>query len=380
MKKILLSLFVASAALFAQAEEVSLLVKDATDIQGTLVPEKGTTKEHYQPVTSFKIQDYTFSCDTVKIEGSVQNKPALYHLNATATLRLYTANTVTISAPADMNMATVTLVTPSCKGVSDNNLPSCSAGGTFAIEKGKIVWMRPETEQIINEITISLPTGKDGNTNPNVQVSEIIISTSATVIEPAKKVAFVPATEVKTGKCLLVAGGGYAVAGAGNYGYLNIAEAAVEGGEINVEADNAFTISAVEGGYTIQQSDGRYLYMKGDYNSFNFSNDANVEGSVWTITFDETGKCMIVNALKEKTIMFSTEHKSFGAYPESADDRILPELYVEKSTAIDMIEIENANAPVEYYNLQGVRVAGDQLSNGIYVRRQGKQVSKVLVK
>ena len=40
--------------------------------------------------------------------------------------------------------------------------------------------------------------------------------------------------------------------------------------------------------------------------------------------------------------------------------------------------IVDENAPVEYYNLQGVRVANPE--NGIYIRRQGSKVSKVLVK
>lgn len=47
--------------------------------------------------------------------------------------------------------------------------------------------------------------------------------------------------------------------------------------------------------------------------------------------------------------------------------------------AITSVEAD-ANAPVEYYNLNGVRVNGDNLSAGVYVRRQGNKVSKVLVK
>lgn len=46
-------------------------------------------------------------------------------------------------------------------------------------------------------------------------------------------------------------------------------------------------------------------------------------------------------------------------------------------TGIEDIEIE-ANAPVEYFNLQGVRVANPE--NGLYIRRQGNKVSKVIVK
>lgn len=40
--------------------------------------------------------------------------------------------------------------------------------------------------------------------------------------------------------------------------------------------------------------------------------------------------------------------------------------------------VADENAPVEYYNLQGVRVANPE--NGVYIRHQGNKASKVLVK
>ena len=40
--------------------------------------------------------------------------------------------------------------------------------------------------------------------------------------------------------------------------------------------------------------------------------------------------------------------------------------------------VADENAPVEYFNLQGVRVANPE--NGLYIRRQGSKVQKVLVK
>ena len=46
-------------------------------------------------------------------------------------------------------------------------------------------------------------------------------------------------------------------------------------------------------------------------------------------------------------------------------------------TAVNSVAVD-ANAPVEYFNLQGVRVANPE--NGLYIRRQGNSVSKVLVK
>ncbi len=54
--------------------------------------------------------------------------------------------------------------------------------------------------------------------------------------------------------------------------------------------------------------------------------------------------------------------------------------YVQDTEAIEGIDADNSNAPVEYYNLQGIRVNADNMPAGIYIRRQGTAVSKVLVK
>lgn len=48
-----------------------------------------------------------------------------------------------------------------------------------------------------------------------------------------------------------------------------------------------------------------------------------------------------------------------------------------KTTGVAGI-VADENAPVEYYNLQGVRVINPE--NGLYIRRQGNKVTKVLVK
>lgn len=53
---------------------------------------------------------------------------------------------------------------------------------------------------------------------------------------------------------------------------------------------------------------------------------------------------------------------------------------VDDTSGITNITVDNSNAPVEFYNLQGIRVNGDNLTPGIYVRRQGSAVSKILVK
>lgn len=47
-------------------------------------------------------------------------------------------------------------------------------------------------------------------------------------------------------------------------------------------------------------------------------------------------------------------------------------------SGVEAIEADNANAPVEYFNLQGVRVENPE--NGIFIRRQGTSVEKVVIR
>ena len=51
-------------------------------------------------------------------------------------------------------------------------------------------------------------------------------------------------------------------------------------------------------------------------------------------------------------------------------------------TSVEDIQIEIATpmAPIEYYNLHGVKVNADNLTPGIYITRQGNKTAKVLVK
>ena len=51
---------------------------------------------------------------------------------------------------------------------------------------------------------------------------------------------------------------------------------------------------------------------------------------------------------------------------------------VDNTSAVEGIEMEDANAPVEYYNLQGVKVANP--SNGIFIKVQGNKATKEYVK
>ena len=48
------------------------------------------------------------------------------------------------------------------------------------------------------------------------------------------------------------------------------------------------------------------------------------------------------------------------------------------TTGITAVETEDTDAPVEYYNMQGVRVMNP--AQGLYIRRQGNRVEKVALR
>lgn len=140
-----------------------------------------------------------------------------------------------------------------------------------------------------------------------------------TVIAERKRAAYAPAKEVRDGgKYLLVAQNGdkflYAETSSKDYGYLNVEEAIGSGSSIKAVEGNEFEVRAIDGGYTISDAEGRTVFMKGTYNSFNFGNAE--EGQVWTISIDANGDATITNVLKNKWIQFSTQYNSFGSYDE----------------------------------------------------------------
>lgn len=47
------------------------------------------------------------------------------------------------------------------------------------------------------------------------------------------------------------------------------------------------------------------------------------------------------------------------------------------NSAVTEIDADNSNAPVEYFNMQGVKVTNPE--NGLYIRRQGSKVEKIML-
>lgn len=52
--------------------------------------------------------------------------------------------------------------------------------------------------------------------------------------------------------------------------------------------------------------------------------------------------------------------------------------YPEGGSGVGEINVDDANAPVEFFNMQGMKVSGNE--PGMYIRRQGSKTAKVIVK
>ncbi len=116
-----------------------------------------------------------------------------------------------------------------------------------------------------------------------------------------------------------------------SYGYMPYASVTInEEGVIEAcdAAENAFlTVTAVEDGFTMQDSYGRYIYMKGDYNSFNIGTEMVQPGSSWLFNVNEDGTYSVTNTMNDKVIMYDTGYTSYGCYPAKTDARLYVNMF-----------------------------------------------------
>ena len=144
-------------------------------------------------------------------------------------------------------------------------------------------------------------------------------------VKPYEKV-----TEFAAGEYLIHANG-FAATALGetlNYGYLPQFAVAANGNFIQTNAFYAFTFTEVEGGYTIQDTFGRYVYQTGTYNSFNVAAEMPEAGAVWTVAIDETtGEATITNTSVNKYVQYSAQYKSYGSYATAQSNAFKPSLY-----------------------------------------------------
>lgn len=359
MKKLLLTLATVAMCGFASyAAETTLEVKDATDIKGTDVPEKpaeGTSNgqaRHIQPLESLKLGDYSFTFT----QGENKNTAPAYYYSMTGkpdvrTIRLYANNTMTITAPAGKEFASVKAYQGTTETVVYNGekTTTCTFTATATVKWDKFV--------------ISTEAGETPN-------------------PPAGDITVKKATEVAAGEVAFVFNEGYVetFAETANYGYW-MAVAATPADEMKVSKEAIFTLASTDKGYTIKDCYGRFMGWDGQHWSFNAYTTSDEGNCYWTATMVD-GKVKIANTAKssedkEVYLCGKTYQSNYEMCPTDREDSTLPMLYVKgDNSGVANIAVEN-NGEAVYYNLQGVRV--ENPVKGLYIVVKGGKSQKVML-
>ncbi|MDE6271237.1 MAG: immune inhibitor A [Muribaculaceae bacterium] len=166
------------------------------------------------------------------------------------------------------------------------------------------------------------------------------------------------------------------------YGRISLVDATVANDAVETAEANAFDITVADGKATIKDAEGRYYAMDDNHlTSFQFYTELN-DGCYWTFTFSGD-QIKLTNALNTDCFVCQSKGNNGTWYtnvaPAASPAEFNLPMVFKKAVVDGIAEIAaDENAPVEYFNLQGVRVANPE--NGLYIRRQGNKTTKVLVK
>ena len=92
------------------------------------------------------------------------------------------------------------------------------------------------------------------------------------------------------------------------------------------------------------------------------------------IAWDIAGNIYICDNESEYLKAYSLPRPA-GAVETTAASKYM---FIKLATGIDDIEAENAEP--EYFNLLGIKMSSENLSPGIYIRRSGNKVDKIIVR
>ncbi|MBQ3635321.1 MAG: hypothetical protein II951_06880 [Bacteroidales bacterium] len=85
---------------------------------------------------------------------------------------------------------------------------------------------------------------------------------------------------------------------------------------LTAEAAAPYVLEIANGtlGKTIKNAAGKYLYMKGTYNNFNYADEVPAEGAEWLFTSLGSNKFAVSNTLTSKVLTYDKGFKNYGAY------------------------------------------------------------------
>lgn len=85
---------------------------------------------------------------------------------------------------------------------------------------------------------------------------------------------------------------------------------------------------------------------------------------------DQKHKYVVLNVSEPLNSDWGIKLRDMKVYATDNDDVV----------SVEGIAVDDSNAPVEYFDLNGIRVNGAELAPGLYIKKQGAKAEKVLVK
>ena len=249
------------------------------------------------------------------------------------------SSSVTLSASDTQQINTITVNYVSISGGTVSAPSFSPAGGTYTTAQtvsiscgttGAAIYYTTDGSTpsssctpYTGAITISKTTTlkaiaiKNGSSS-DVTTATYVINTGEV---PSTRYRFKKVTSITSGKRYLIVAdnnGTLEVAKPLNsnytYGYLGKIDATATNNVITLDNDTyAFTFTSKGQGYTIMDSQGRYLYHKETYTSFNVSTDSSDAG-VYTIESNSDGTFKLTS--DNYTIQYSVDHNSYGWFCE----------------------------------------------------------------
>lgn len=118
-----------------------------------------------------------------------------------------------------------------------------------------------------------------------------------------------------------------------SYGRFAMNSVTIANGEFKAPAENAFTLTAVTGGYTMVDACGRYLSMDAThFTSFQLYSSQEA-GSVWSISVDAQGVATIVNNLNPNCNVVRS-----GTYSNIAPSDIVQYTQFDRPTIYELVK------------------------------------------
>lgn len=385
MRKTLLSLFAMAAVALTANAQSNLLENGGFESWTDGAPDQWKSTTSASNATLEQSTDAHSGSYAVQVNGASSNKRIAYK---ELTLK---AGTYTFSfyAKAATDGETVSL-RPGYAIVTNGTIANGSTDykyGDYANDLPSTGWTLVSHEFTLeNDTTVNLLIMNSKKPGKNALIDDATLTTTDGGIveeggetpdpepdpQPVQQIGYKAVDQVVSGgKYLMVAqleDGNCAVAtplaATKTYGYLDKMNPTLAGDTL-LQADeaNAFTFVQEADGYTILGSDGRYLYQKGTYNSFNVT-DNPTEGQYWSVEANADGTFRIANLSVNKYIQYSVQYNSYGSYAD--EQGIQPALYAKvdgTDTGISQVTATDARSGI--YSIDGRKLG--RLQKGLNI-------------